>query len=231
MSMLLSVRAMESGTWHRSVSFDVPTGDVVVLLGRNSSGKTTLLNTIAGLLPVRAGEILIDNADVTAMDSIGRVRKGVRIAVEGRHVFPRLAVKRNLLLGAYGTTKRDAESRLDTVLHVFPDLVSKLDSLAWSLSGGQQTMLNVGRALMGEPRLLLLDEPMLGLDPQNTRKLITALRHIRGLRDIGVVVAEQSAVFARSFPERVMLMNGGEILFDGSLGAVTRSAALAEIIV
>lgn len=229
---MLVVRNVESGTWQRPVSFDVYLGELAVLLGRNSSGKTTLLNTIAGLLPIRAGEIIIGNRDVTRMDSVARAQEGVRIALEGRQIFGSLAVRRNLLLGAYGiSSKREVAVRIQAVLDVFPDLQKKLDAPAWSLSGGQQTMLNIGRALMGNPVLLLLDEPMLGLDPQNTRQLVSALRRIQHERMMTVLVAEQSAIMARSFAERVLLMNGGEILFDGCLQDAQGSAGLSEVFI
>lgn len=154
----------------------------------------------------------------------------MRIALEGRQVFGRLSVKRNLLLGAYGrSTDHGVKRDLEWVLGVFPDLRDKLDAFAWSLSGGQQTMVNIGRALMGSPKILLMDEPTLGLDPQNTRKLINALEQIRRERQVGILVAEQSGFFARAFPERVILMVGGEILFDGPWAEAAREGKLTEI--
>jgi branched-chain amino acid transport system ATP-binding protein len=227
---LLALRKLESGSWRRPVSFELQTGEIVLLLGRNSSGKTTLLNTIAGLLPVRLGQVLIEGRDVSDLDTIGRTRSGVRLALEGRQVFGRLSVKRNLLLGAYGSgTDHEVKKDLEWVLDTFPDLRDKLDALAWSLSGGQQTMLNIGRALMGGPKLLLMDEPTLGLDPQNTRNLINALEQIRRERQVGILVAEQSGLFARAFPERVILIVGGEILFDGPWEQANREGKLTEI--
>jgi branched-chain amino acid transport system ATP-binding protein len=227
---LLALRKMESGNWERPVSFELQTGEIVLLLGRNSSGKTTLLNTIAGIVPVRSGQVLVEGRDVSDLESLGRARVGVRIALEGRQVFGRLSVKRNLLLGAYGRgTDLEVKPDLEWVLGVFPDLRDKLDAYAWSLSGGQQTMVNIGRALMGNPKLLLMDEPTLGLDPQNTRKLIRALQQIRQERQVGILVAEQSGPFARAFPERVILMVGGEILFDGPWGDAAREGKLTEI--
>jgi len=227
---LLALRKLESGSWRRPVSFELQTGEIVLLLGRNSSGKTTLLNTVAGLLPVRFGQVLIEERDVSSLDTIGRTRSGVRLALEGRQVFGRLPVKRNLLLGAYGRgADHKVKKDLEWVLDIFPDLRDKLDAFAWSLSGGQQTMLNIGRALMGDPKLLLMDEPTLGLDPQNTRKLINALEQIRRERQVGILVAEQSGMFARAFPERVILMVGGEILFDGPWEQAAREGKLTEI--
>lgn len=102
MKTLLELRNLESGSWKRSVSFELQTGEIILLLGRNSSGKTTLLNTLGGLLPVRSGQMLIEGRDVTYLESVGRTRCGLRLALEGRQVFGRLSVRKNLLLGAYG---------------------------------------------------------------------------------------------------------------------------------
>jgi len=229
--ILLELKKLESGNWRRQVSFDLQTGEVVLLLGRNSSGKTTLLNTIAGLLPVRLGQILVDGRDVSHMNIVSRTKCGVRLALQGRQIFSRLSVRRNLLLGAYGTDADHEVSRnLAWILGVFPDLREKLDAVASSLSGGQQTMLNICRALMGNPRLLLLDEPTLGLDPQNAKRLVNALQQIRQERPVGILVAEQSGLIARAFPERVILMVGGEIVFDGPLAQATEEGKLIEII-
>jgi branched-chain amino acid transport system ATP-binding protein len=227
---LLALRNVESGSWRRPVSFDLQSGEIVLILGRNGSGKTTLLNTIAGLLPVRMGQVSVEGQDVSQMDSIGRTRVGIRLALEGREVFGRLSVEKNLLLGAYGR-KPGPELRkdLEWVLGIFPDLRHKLDAAARALSGGQQTMLNVGRALMGSPKLLLLDEPTLGLDPPNTRSLINALEQIRHERQVGILVAEQSGLFVRTFPRRLILLVGGEILFDGSLERATQERKLTEV--
>jgi len=229
-SILLELRKLESGNWGRQVSFDLQAGEFVLLLGRNSSGKTTLLNTIAGLLPVRSGQLLVGGQDVSHMNTVGRTQCGVRLAPQGRQIFSRLSVRRNLLLGAYGNgADHEVRRNLTWILGVFPDLREKLDAVASSLSGGQQTMLNIGRALMGNPRLLLLDEPTLGLDPQNTKKLIDALQQVRRERQVGILVAEQSGPFVRVFPERVILMVGGEIVFDGPLAQATEERKLIEI--
>jgi branched-chain amino acid transport system ATP-binding protein len=228
---LLCLVAMGSGSWNRPVSVQADVGEVVLLLGRNGAGKTTLLNTIAGLLPVRSGRIEVGKHDVTNLNEHGRNRLGVRIALEGRQVFGRLSVKRNLLLGGYSIRRvNHVKASLEWVLDLFPDLRAKLNAQASSLSGGQQTMVNIGRALMGEPRLLLMDEPALGLDPQNVRKLIRAINQIRQERGVAVVVAEQGGLFARSFPERIILMVGGEVVFDGSWERAAREGKLGDVL-
>ncbi|HKO59117.1 MAG TPA: ATP-binding cassette domain-containing protein [Thermoanaerobaculia bacterium] len=229
-SRLLCLCDVVSGRWDRPVSLHLDHGELVLLLGRNGAGKTTLLSTIAGLVPVRSGRIVVNGRDVSSMDSGGRASSGIRLAIEGRQVFSRLSVKRNLLLGAYNR-KDHAEIKvdLDWLLGVFPDLTRKLHNLAGTLSGGQQTILNVARALMGRPSILLLDEPDLGLDPQNSGKLIEALREVLSARRTGVLVAEQSSVFARAFPDRIILLVGGEVVFEGSFEKADQTGRLGEI--
>jgi branched-chain amino acid transport system ATP-binding protein len=228
---LLRLVSMGSGSWNRPISFQVDVGEVVLLLGRNGAGKTTLLNTIAGLQPVRSGSIEIEDHDATKMDEQGRNRHSIRIALEGRQVFSRLSVQRNLLLGAYARGRdKSINADMEWVLEIFPDLRTKLAAPAGSLSGGQQTMLNIGRAVMGRPKLLLLDEPALGLDPQNIKKLIKGINQIRAERKIGVLVAEQSGSFALAFSQRIILIMGGEILFDGSWEQAAQEGKLSDVL-
>jgi len=213
---LLKLKQLESGSWDRKATLDVEEKEIVILLGRNGAGKTTLLNTIAGLLPVKAGRIFFDNFDITDSDVMHRTDMGIRIAVEGRKVFQRLSVKKNLILGAYNQKdKHKIQNSLKWILEIFPDLNEKLNERAGNLSGGQQTQLNISRALMGNPRLLLLDEPTLGLDPQNINKLIKSLNIIREKQGVTTIVAEQGGILAKRFSQRCILMVGGEILFDG----------------
>ncbi|HEX3148586.1 MAG TPA: ATP-binding cassette domain-containing protein [Gemmataceae bacterium] len=213
---MLEVRGLESGTWRRPVNLTVPEGGTVLLLGRNGAGKTTFLNTVAGLFAVRAGSVWVGGRDLTAGSAADRCRAGVRIALEGRQVFARLSVRKNLLLGRYvRCSGGDATADLNWVLGVFPALREKLDARAGDLSGGQQTQVNIGRALMGQPRVLLLDEPALGLSPQVTEQLIDALKWIQVDRRVAVVIADQGPAFVRAFPERVALMAGGEVVYDG----------------
>jgi branched-chain amino acid transport system ATP-binding protein len=222
---------VESGSWRRPISLELREAEAVLLLGRNGAGKTTLLNTIAGLLPTLAGSISFQGSDVTHLDELGRTARGIRIALEGHQVFSRLSVRRNLLLGAFGCySARNTHANLEWVLEVFPDLRGKLEQPAGTLSGGQQTLVNVGRALMGNPRVLMLDEPALGLDPQNAGKLIRVLRQVRGERGITTLIAEQGGAFARAFPERVVLLVGGEIAFDGPWAQAKNEGLLGTVL-
>lgn len=227
MSLLILDRVI-SGSWERPVSLGIQRREVLLLLGRNGAGKTTLLNTIAGLIPVRSGRLTVCGRDLTAGDERTRIVSGVRIALEGRQVFRRLSVRKNLLLGAYPRHGREAEDDLTKIVDLFPILSTKLEEPAGSLSGGQQTLLSVSRALMGRPALLLLDEPTLGLDPQNTNKLVQALNRMRQEFGTAVLVAEQLGPFTRAFPERIGLLIGGEIVFDGSLDEAEQSGQLEQ---
>jgi len=221
--MLLQVKNMESGGWRRPISLAVDTGETVLLLGRNGAGKSTLLNTIAGLTPVRSGQIIIDGTDLQ-----GR-RPQVGIALEGRRVFGRLSVQKNLLLGAYCLSNNNAEENLEWILSLFPDLRGKLNLPAKTLSGGQQTMLSIGRALMGRPKLLLMDEPTLGLSPQTVDKLIQAVMEIEQKRNVAMIIAEHSGQFAQAFSQRIVLMIGGEIVFDGNWNEAQKGGMLADV--
>jgi len=226
---LLQLEKMESGNWNRAVSFSVQGGEVLLILGRNGAGKTTLLNTIAGMSPIRSGKLIFDGKDITLLCDQSRVENGIHIALEGRKGFSRLTVKKNLLLGAITCHKKEIiENDLEWVISVFPQLEEKLDHLAGTLSGGQQTQLNIGRALMGQPKVLLLDEPALGLDPINARTVADVVRQICTERRITTIIAEQSGQFLQAFPQRVLLMAAGEILFDGSWSALVREKDLVS---
>jgi branched-chain amino acid transport system ATP-binding protein len=212
----LKLDGVESGSWRHAISLEVQAGEVLLVLGRNGVGKTTLLNTLAGLVPINRGTLVFQDEYITRLDAQDRVAKGIQIALEGRRIFRRLSVQKNLELGAFGRKQRDGvNDDIKWVTNVFPDLRVKLNHAAGTLSGGQQTQLNLARALMGRPKLLLLDEPALGLDPKNLNTVITTLKKIRAETGVTTLIAEQSGQFIEAFPNRVVVLVGGEILFDG----------------
>jgi branched-chain amino acid transport system ATP-binding protein len=201
----------------KGVSLQVRAGEVVAIIGANGAGKSTLLKGIVGLEPLAAGRLLIDGQDCTHMPPHQRVGVGVALSPEGRGVFPDQTVRENLMLGAY-TARRDparVEALIAQEFERFPRLAERQDQMAGTLSGGEQQMLAISRALMSQPRLLLLDEPSLGLAP-----LIIAdiFRSIRALRASGltIVLVEQMANQALAVADRAYVLETGRITLEGS---------------
>lgn len=228
---LLCIEKLETRQWKRPVSFSIDAGEMVLLLGRNGAGKTALLNTIAGLEPVHSGRIVVNGEDITSLNAQERCRRGVRIGLEGRQVFKRLSVEKNLRLGAYVERNRGkVNSMMKTLFGAFPDLQKQQKRLAGVLSGGQQTQLSIARALVANPRVLMLDEPLLGLDFQSVRAVVNILTHIRNQRGAAIIVSEHNAAVIRTFSERVLIMMGGEITFDGSLADARKAGHLGAVL-
>jgi branched-chain amino acid transport system ATP-binding protein len=208
----------------RRVSLQVREGEVVALLGANGAGKTTLLNAVAGLVPATAGRIEIDGRTAAGHPPESIVRRGVALAPEGRRVFPRLSVEDNLRLGAAILTdgERRAELR-STVLELFPVLEARLSQHGGTLSGGEQQMLAIGRALMSDPKLLLLDEPSLGLAPIIVGQLFDL---IAGLRERGVTIllVEQNVRRSLEIADRAYVLANGAIRTHGDSAELLRGA-------
>lgn len=198
------------------VSISVAQGEIVTIIGANGAGKSTLLRAICGVLAPSSGTIHFDGADVTALTSPTMIRRGVAMVPEGRHVFPELTVQENLDLGAY--YRRDVttvRSDLERVLTLFPMLRERLRSAGGLLSGGQQQMLALGRALMSRPRLLLLDEPSLGLAPTIVQQIG---RIIRDLNSGGttILLVEQNARMALRLAHRAYVLSAGLVARAGT---------------
>jgi len=198
---LLRVRGIE--TWYgpvnaiRGVSLDVEKGRIVAVLGANGAGKTTLLNTIAGVLRPAKGSILLEGQPIEGHDADAVTRQGVVLVPEGRQLFPFLTVLENLRMGAFAR-RRDPQvgGELERVLDWFPRLRERASQQAGLLSGGEQQMVAIGRAYMARPRLLLLDEPSLGLSPLLTKEIFAIVRRIRDETGTSVLVVEQNAAIA-----------------------------------
>jgi branched-chain amino acid transport system ATP-binding protein len=195
----------------RGISLEVPDGAVVALLGANGAGKTTTLKTISGILKPSRGSIHFDGEDITRLDAADIVRRGIIHCPEGRQVFPQLSVRENLMLGSYA--RGNAGVQFERVLDIFPALRSRLAQLAGTLSGGEQQMLAIGRALMGEPRLLLLDEPSLGLAPLIVEYIFQVIAKFRE-HDISVLLIEQNAMLALEFAGWAYALSHGQITFS-----------------
>ena len=194
------------------ISLTVGAGEVVALLGANGAGKSTLLKAIMGWLP-STGAIRLDGTEIGALSPARRARRGLGYVPEGRRLFPGMSVRDTLLVGSRAGARRTAE-RLAGVLELFPDLRSRLATPAWQLSGGQQQMLAIGRALMGAPKLLLLDEPSLGLAPRLVDELLGRMRALAA-EGVGILLAEQSVARALGVAERVYALRQGRIVAEG----------------
>ncbi|WP_341702817.1 ABC transporter ATP-binding protein [Ferrovibrio sp.] len=197
------------------VSLSVTQGEVVALVGSNGAGKTTLMRLISGIQPKKAGRLMFEGRDIGSMTSYARVSLGIAQVPEGRQVFAPLSVEDNLRLGAY--LRRDAHRArdLDRIYSSFPILAERRKSPAGGLSGGQQQMLAMGRALMAKPRLLLLDEPSMGLAPLIAEQIWNFVRELKKER-VTVLLVEQNAFSALSLADRAYVLETGHITLEGS---------------
>lgn len=201
----------------KGVTLEVRAGEVVTIIGANGAGKSTLLKSIAGLEPVSAGRILIDGQDCTHVKPYHRVGLGVAMSPEGRGVFADQTVRENLLLGAYSRRKDTAEveASIEREFERFPRLKERQDQLSGTLSGGEQQMLAISRALMSKPRLLLLDEPSLGLAPLIIKAIFDAIRQLRE-SGLTILLVEQMAKQALGVADRAYVLETGLITLEGS---------------
>jgi branched-chain amino acid transport system ATP-binding protein len=195
------------------VDLRVATGEAVAVIGSNGAGKTTLFRAICGMLAVSAGRVLFDGRDITGRPAHRVARAGLAYVPAERHLFPGMSVRENLLLGAY--PGRPDPSAFELVFHLFPRLKERPKQAAGSLSGGEQQMLAVGRALMSRPRLLMLDEPTTGLAPKLARSAYQALQ---ALKETGVtlLVAEQQVPLALSLADRGYVLENGRVRLEGA---------------
>jgi urea transport system ATP-binding protein len=196
----------------RSIDLAVPAGQVVCLMGRNGVGKTTLLRTIMGLLPARSGRVVVDGADVTRWSSDRRARAGVGYVPQGREIFPHLTVEENLRMALLGCRRaRD----LDEALGLFPALGRLRGRKGGVLSGGEQQMLAIGRALLTRPKLLMLDEPTEGIQPSIVHEIGEAIRRIRTELGLAVLLVEQYLDFVEHLADAYVIMAKGAVVAGG----------------
>jgi branched-chain amino acid transport system ATP-binding protein len=211
----------------RDVSLSVADGEMVALLGSNGAGKTTLMRTITGLVRPTAGAIRVGGADITRQSPDRVSRSGVALVPEGRRVFSMLTVRENLLLAGHGHGKYTAED-LDFVCEVFPALKDKLRAHGDQLSGGQQQMVALGRAVMQRPRLILLDEPSIGLSPLIVQQLPRMIAGVQERTGAAVLLVEQDAGMALSLVDRAYLLRSGRIISEGAAAELRSSGLLIE---
>ena len=198
------------------VDLEVNRGEIVTLIGANGAGKSTLLMTICGNPRARAGRIVLDGEDITALPTHQIVRRGVAQVPEGRRIFPRMTVFENLQMGATLGDPANFQPDLERVFAMFPRLAERREQRGGTLSGGEQQMLAIGRALMSRPRLLLLDEPSLGLAPLIVRQIFEAIGRIAREEGVTVFLVEQNAFHALKLAHRGYVMVNGVITLSGT---------------
>lgn len=215
----------------KGVSFEVAEGEIVALLGANGAGKTTTQKTVSGMLRPSLGGIIYDGQRIDGIPAHDLIRLGICHVPEGRHVFPRMTVAENLEMGAFRFKSVDQKD-LDHVLELFPRLRERYKQQAGTLSGGEQQMLAIGRGLMGKPRLLLLDEPSMGLAPLVVAQIFDIIHQVNR-EGVTVLLVEQNAVQALSLAHRGYVLETGEIVLSGTGGELladdrVRAAYLGE---
>lgn len=198
----------------RDLDFSVGTGECVAVLGRNGVGKTTLLKALVGALPLMSGKVTFDGHDVSRLPAYERARRGIAYVPQGRDIFPGLSVLDNLRVAAYATGRKDWKVTLEEVLGQFPVLREKAELAGSGLSGGQQQILALGRALMSRPRLLLLDEPSEGIQPSIVDAIAAHVREANERHGITVVIVEQNLDFATRVASHANIMDKGRIVRD-----------------
>ncbi|MEY4366005.1 MAG: hypothetical protein RLZZ305_1349 [Actinomycetota bacterium] len=201
----------------KGISFTVGEGEIVTLIGANGAGKTTTLRTISGVRGVAQGSVTFEGRDITKTAPHERVKLGICQAPEGRGIFPGMTVLENLEMGAYTRTGRDAyaQAELEHVFSLFPRLKERVGQLGGTLSGGEQQMLAIGRALMSKPRLLLLDEPSMGLAPMLIAQIFEIIRRINA-EGVSVLLVEQNATQALRTAHRAYVLETGYVVKEGS---------------
>ena len=216
MSLLrLEKVVVDYGSIHalKEIDIDVNTGEVITLIGANGAGKSTTMKAIMGLIPVKSGKIWFDGKEITNLDTKNMVQSGIILSPEGRQVFPRFSVMDNLMMGAYLRPKTEIAESLQTVYDLLPKLKVRSGQLAGSLSGGEQQMLAIGRAMMGKPRMLLLDEPSLGLAPLIINEIFAMVDRIRKMGTT-ILLVEQNARIALKHSDRAYVLETGSIVLS-----------------
>jgi branched-chain amino acid transport system ATP-binding protein len=213
----------------RGISINIDEGEIVALIGANGAGKSTTLRAIAGLLEPRTGSIFFRGQDITRLPSHERALLGIALVPEGRHVFPFLTVRENLELGGFKNRKDGAKVRhmIDGIFDMFPRLRDRGGQNAGTLSGGEQQMLALGRAMMSEPKLLCLDEPSLGLAPLVVRDIFQTIRTINE-SGTSVLLVEQNARYAFDTASRGYVLQTGSIMVSGSCAELARDTRVRE---
>ncbi|HSJ83827.1 MAG TPA: ABC transporter ATP-binding protein [Acidimicrobiia bacterium] len=210
------------------VSLRVEDGEIVTILGPNGAGKTSLVNAIAGVLPAWEGSVTFDGIEVTTLPPHRVIEHGMALVPEGRRIFPKMTVTENLDLGSYTAAARSGhDAALDSVYRIFPRLEERHSQVAGTLSGGEQQMLAIGRALMAQPRLLLLDEPSLGLAPIVVENIFEVLRQVNAT-GVSILLVEQNAVEALDLAGRGYVLEEGRVVGEGTAAELEQDERLRK---
>ncbi|MEY2472335.1 MAG: branched-chain amino acid transport system ATP-binding protein [Actinomycetota bacterium] len=209
----------------KGVTLNVDEGEIVTLIGGNGAGKTTTLKTISGLRPVTSGSIRFDGEDIVGVPAHRLVERGLCHAPEGRGIFPGMTVTENLDMGAFARRSRPTPGDYDRVFELFPRLAERRKQPGGTLSGGEQQMLAIGRALMGRPRLLLLDEPSMGLAPTFVEQIFRIITEING-QGTTILLVEQNAAQALKRAHRAYILATGEVVREGKAAELAEDSAV-----
>lgn len=211
----------------KGISLDVAEGEIISVVGANGAGKSTTVNTIAGIVKMTSGKIIYNGIDISKTTPQERVKQGIILAPEGRQMFNEMSVKENLLMGAYLQDSASANQMFDTIFDLFPILKSRLKQPAGTLSGGEQQMLCIGRAMMSKPKLLMLDEPSLGLAPLIVKEIFELIKRIHEM-GCTILLIEQNVRMALGVSDRAYVMQTGEVVISGNSKDVVNMPEVQE---
>jgi branched-chain amino acid transport system ATP-binding protein len=214
----------------QGISLYVDDGEIVTLIGANGAGKTTTIRTISGIMHPRQGRVVLNGQDITNVGAHTLVEQGIAQSPEGRRVFPRLSVRDNLEMGAYKRRDRQGiQDDLDSVFQLFPRLKERAKQYAGTLSGGEQQMLAIGRALMARPRLLLLDEPSMGLAPLLVETIFETITRVNKERGTAILLVEQNALMALEVARRGYVLQTGKVVLEDAASALLNNEMVRKV--
>ena len=228
---MISIRSVSAGyglvNVLRDVSIEVKAGEIVAVLGSNGVGKTTLNNTLSGLVTPTSGEIYFEDKLISGLASVEIVNMGLIHVPEGRKLFPNLSVKDNLELGSYRRGKSNRAANIERVIEIFPKLKERFEQIAGTLSGGEQQMVAIGRGLMSDPRVLLLDEPSLGLSPLLVEQMFALIKKINEM-GLAVILVEQNVIQSLAIADRAYVIEQGTVAISGKADDLRENDALKK---